>query len=392
MTDTQTRGPRPERTYLVGTGDTGKPLHIEIEIRERDGKPEELSITGTYDGGGGQIRESLGELSPDRLAPGWTAAKLDDLRAIWDKWHLNGMQAGCSHQRALGWGHGKTIALAPDELTAAQREAIAARAGAKAERERGKWKAGRLEELTRGGRLAWFEAHKADPGERLTVAIDEAIQQWARHGGASHLRTVGYQALYKTLAGWLDADAIAARPAEVFKGQVYQDSLSAPCPECGYRYGSAWLTEPLPDAVYAFVDSLPTGDTRSPYEIQGAAFLAEHGITMHADHACAKGNDWATEDQHWRITLTRKDADDGRRRSFAFDFFNSRAHTDQGIDVSAYDALSCLASESGYDDVDEAAAELELPPSKARALVAFSTRIGRFFDDPGMLDALREVS
>lgn len=386
MSDTQRRGPRPERTYLVGTGDTGKPLHIEIQIRERDGKPEELSITGTYDGGGGQIRESLGELSPDRLAPGWTAAKLDDLRSIWDHWHLNGMRAGCSHQVALGWGHGKTIALAPDDLTEAQRETIAGKAQAKAARERGKWKAGRLEELTRGGRLAWFNAHKADPGEALTVSIDEAITQWARHGGASNLRTVGYQALYKTLAGWLDQDAIAAVPAEVYKGAIYEDSLSAPCPECGYCYGSAWLSEPLPDAVYAFVDSLGGGDTRSPYDIQAAAFLDEHGITIHADHACDKGNGFAEADQHWRIKLTRG------RRSLSFDWWNSRNATDKGEEASAYSILSTLAGESGYTDVDEAAEELELKPTQARALVAFSNRIGRFFDDPALLDALREIN
>ena len=66
--------------------------------------------------------------------------------------------------------------------------------------------------------------------------------------------------------------------------------------------------------------------------------------------------------------------------------------TDEGEKANAYSILSTLASESGYDDVDEAAAELELSPSKARALVAFSNRIARFFDEGDMLDALREIN
>lgn len=378
------RGPRAKRTYLVGTDNTGKPLHVEIEIRAREGKPDELSITGTYDGGGGQILNSL-NTEPLQLAPGWTGTKLDELRSIWERWHLNGMQAGCTHQRALGWGHGKTIALSPDELTEAQRKTLDAKAAAKVTHAREAWKAKRCESLAGGGRRSWFEAHDTTD-QRLTVDLDNAIKLWAGRGGGGALRTVGYQTLYVTLTDWLEADAAAAVPAAPFTGAIYQDSLGAPCPECGYAYGSRWLSEPLPDSVYAFVDSLPQGDTRSPYDIQADAFLAEYGITIQADHACEKGNDWATEDQHWRITLRRG------RRSLTFDFWNSRNDTDKGIDLSAYSVLSSLASESGYDDVDEAAAELELTPSKARALVAFSRRIARFFGDPAMLDALREIN
>ncbi len=33
--------------------------------------------------------------------------------------------------------------------------------------------------------------------------------------------------------------------------------LCEPCPECGYKYGTAWLSEPVPDDVLAFLESLP---------------------------------------------------------------------------------------------------------------------------------------
>lgn len=47
-------------------------------------------------------------------------------------------------------------------------------------------------------------------------------------------------------------DGIAGRPtyANNYAG------MSEPCPECGYRYGSAWNTEDVPDAVLAEIHSI----------------------------------------------------------------------------------------------------------------------------------------
>jgi len=47
------------------------------------------------------------------------------------------------------------------------------------------------------------------------------------------------------LAGWV-------YPAEHHKGV-----LCKPCPECGYKYGSEWKTEPVPNNVLEFLASLP---------------------------------------------------------------------------------------------------------------------------------------
>jgi hypothetical protein len=41
-------------------------------------------------------------------ADGWDRAKLAKLVAIWRLYHLNDMQAGCEHQRALGWSSTET--------------------------------------------------------------------------------------------------------------------------------------------------------------------------------------------------------------------------------------------------------------------------------------------
>ena len=52
----------------------------------------------------GQNRETLGELLD---TPGATLdyprEELAEILAIWERWHLNGMVAGCSHQTGEGW-------------------------------------------------------------------------------------------------------------------------------------------------------------------------------------------------------------------------------------------------------------------------------------------------
>lgn len=40
------------------------------------------------------------------------------------------------------------------------------------------------------------------------------------------------------------------------RGERWTTHPSAVCPDCGYSLGSAWLYEPLPDDVVAFIESL----------------------------------------------------------------------------------------------------------------------------------------
>lgn len=37
------------------------------------------------------------------FAPQWNAEMWLDVLDVWKEWHLNDMQAGCEHQRGLGW-------------------------------------------------------------------------------------------------------------------------------------------------------------------------------------------------------------------------------------------------------------------------------------------------
>lgn len=136
----------------LGYGGPGASVFITVRIRDNG----ELSITGVEGpnnaggcrGGCGQI-----EINPDSFtsfAKGWDRAKVEKLRDIWKRWHMNNMRAGCEHQRALGWNK-------------------------------------------------------------------------------------------------------------------YDEHPSEPCPTCGYKYGSAWLKEELPQDVIDWLMTLPTADKPSPW-------------------------------------------------------------------------------------------------------------------------------
>lgn len=68
-----------------------------------------LSLTGVEGpksngdarGSSGQCTDALAYLTG--YAPGWSAKSAARLKAIWERWHLNNMRAGCEHQRAELW-------------------------------------------------------------------------------------------------------------------------------------------------------------------------------------------------------------------------------------------------------------------------------------------------
>lgn len=110
-----------ERQGYVGRTADGDRLWLEVELREQDAqgrfrsavdhKPvttyTELAISASglrrgrrapaadIDFGGQCVETLRAVVHP---AKGWTVGELQDLAEIWDRWHLNGMQAGCAHQ------------------------------------------------------------------------------------------------------------------------------------------------------------------------------------------------------------------------------------------------------------------------------------------------------
>ena len=104
----------------VGRTSDGSRIWLEIELRQQPsagrqtiehepaGEYLELSISGLsvlkhqsrVSGGGQNVDEVRRVVEP---AEGWTRAELRRLTEIWDRWHLNGMKAGCAHMPMNAW-------------------------------------------------------------------------------------------------------------------------------------------------------------------------------------------------------------------------------------------------------------------------------------------------
>lgn len=164
-----------EKTVLLGyaKGDLygykrALPVEIDVEIREeKDGSV--LSICGTIwtprrsDAVvGGQCYGTIAKLFPDD-------PKVQRIIEVWKRWHLNGMRAGCEHQRAEKWVERPIDPTKPLDAYGIH-----------------------------------FEGQRSPSSNRLT---------------------------------WV-------RPEERPDGL-----LTAPCPACGYHYGTRWLYEPLPEEI-----------------------------------------------------------------------------------------------------------------------------------------------
>lgn len=202
-----------KRVVSPGVGPNGR-LFVTIEVERKDAKTR-LSITavegprsnGDAIGSCGQCVEALDRLTS--LSPGWEPETVARLKAEWERWHLNDMRAGCEHQRAAGWKSCPGHYVARDKRV-------------------------RFVDETDGSGLVRLERTRVEIVNCAGVA-ETRIEDW--------------------LAG-----------SEFYRGAFHcsLDMLSKACPECGYRYGSAWLYEEVPADVLAWLAGLPEGDGELP--------------------------------------------------------------------------------------------------------------------------------
>jgi hypothetical protein len=207
---------------------------IEYKIKH-DGK-QCLSITGVQglkangdaSGSCGQIVETVrNDISS--YASNFDAMTISRLADIWDRWHLNDMHPNCEHQR--------------------------------------EWKTDTrldVQTYTRVGTLfddidALIRHKRASKKERALYELSKAV---------GHKLTVGSSEPYPAKAIELLIDENMLAPWKVeskLAGWVYpyehpDGLLCKPCDVCGYRYGSQWLYEPVPEDVLAWLYQLPTSD------------------------------------------------------------------------------------------------------------------------------------
>lgn len=216
---------------------------IFCKIEHKDGR---LSITGVEGplrngdaiGSCGQIDMSLKDCVQDITpADGWTHDTIRQFFEVWGRWHLNAMRAECVHQRAAGWPETakREVTLYHFRLTdAANREKEAAENAA-------------LEALRRG------EHFQPSDLQQTMAQLPYALVHHEPHLPARGQFYEPKRSIYqgdqgpeeRKLLGWL-------RPSEHPDGLLFR-----PCPECGYKYGSAWLREDVPADILQWLAGLP---------------------------------------------------------------------------------------------------------------------------------------
>lgn len=223
------------------TVDTGskyrKAAFCKITINEEDEGPV-LSITGvvgpTPYGNAyscGQCVDDIREGTPTKM---WSREMLDKLCDIWDRWHLNDMRAGCKHQVGEAWDANRQVKVYEYKMDEALRK------------EQDRLKQNVEEKLLAGAMVQLSELQLQLYNKPYFIKYYNS----APPAGYEKYReeTKSVSSLYP-----MDSDTKCGdkHPLGI---------LCKPCPVCGYKWGSSWLYEPLPEDVVEWLKNLPDTD------------------------------------------------------------------------------------------------------------------------------------
>ena len=223
--------PRSSRAQMFG----GRHMSIYVKVEySADGKLSLSGVEGPLPSGNclgscGQI--NMDGLNIENYAPGWNSGMVAKLTKLWDRWHLNNMRAGCEHQRGEGWER-EQVQIVTYRLQSAI--------------------------LRQQNVLKRDNEERLASGETVTPTEDDMILLSLPFEGTA---PVGFELPFPELYNVQNTETKwtnGLKPSEHPKG-----ILTKACPECGYKYGSAWNKETVPDEVLNWLHSLPDTD-RTP--------------------------------------------------------------------------------------------------------------------------------
>jgi len=225
-------------------------VFVTIELRAaKEGRHPELSITavegplasGDCLGGCGQSRE----LDVKRYALGWDRAKVDKLRELWERWHLNNTNACDAAMMRDGWREmaGQPMLGYEFSLTS---EAIDASRAAKA----------RAETCLKDG-----ETFTPTPEESEAACRSYSVVIWTHEGeDEPQPPSEHYKRSQYGYGHHLKGEA--KHPERKTRGWLYEKDhpdgmLGKKHPESGNGYGSGWYGEEVPHDVLQWLLDLP---------------------------------------------------------------------------------------------------------------------------------------
>lgn len=177
----------------------------------------------------GQCVDEVAKLFPDD-------AKLQRMCKIWERWHLNDMRAGCEHQRELPefqprYEPALEISV---EYHAYRTLEVAAY---------------KDETSPEAKLLANLQAFDLKPFQKVLMTQERADKLCAWLGDWAD-QTTKYAKGHNLIINKVEIPLHHTYPKDHPLG-----FLTKPCPVCGYRYGSKWLKEELPEDVVKEIES-----------------------------------------------------------------------------------------------------------------------------------------
>lgn len=185
----------------------------------------------------GSCGQCVDEIRNGEPVEGWTKEMVDKFCDIWDKWHLNDMRPYCQHQKELGWDKlaRKKVTLYNYMINRMAREkADQAKKAALSALKKGETFTPTEEQTKFYSMPHWLKIPNEVSGESA-LYYEPKKSLFAGDEGPTETK----------LLGWL-------RPEEHPDG-----ILCKPCPVCGYKYGSKWLKEDIPQDDIDWLFSLP---------------------------------------------------------------------------------------------------------------------------------------
>lgn len=193
-------------------------VFVDIEYKNK-----RLSITGEESTISRQQIRSAGQitLNPDEIefAPGWNKEKVIRLEQIWNNWHLNDKRAGCEHQRTY-WDLNKKVEVF--NFT---------------------WST-KFHNMRKRAEDGLMDEKEYNEYKQIVLSVFEATVNTTHHKWLSPLVCgLLYQGLIQ-IKGKETTDTHWVRTEEHPEGL-----LCKPCKICGYKYGTKWLHEDVPEEI-----------------------------------------------------------------------------------------------------------------------------------------------
>lgn len=340
---------RPLARRVVGIAASNRSRAVaEIEITPAGVLSISAAVTDTAGGySGGQCLDTLkGDALRIAAEPGgrllMTEHEIGALLTIWRAWHLNNMRPGCPHQVGPEWDTAKPITRKLYSIEYDDRRRI----------ERGSKLAELSDSNPDAARLHFLTLYSIRPNHWQEIADDEAEGIARRFEIVTEAESIPYaNAVAKHAQGlpwrWKGKHRPSfyhpkppvmvrteTRAAGWVRHEEHPDGLlSKPCPVCGYKYGSAWRTEPLPAEVVAAVHRIAGGAVTPP-----DAFAAL-GFTLSSVRTNTRPDSfrWPADARHWLCRLERN------RQVMEFPYTQGSAHTEP---PKLADVLDCLRSDA----------------------------------------------